>query len=782
MGKVCPVGTIHTWSVGDMIKAFDPLPPFSSGWIPVKTNARFDQIGREADATAKEIIGHKVPINGEKCIDYEIDLFGEQDGSSFYKADNFKQYMGWYGAEKYAFRNEFSKMFMNNDMRLAEAVAEALDEANKDAGGDRILDKLTDESKKEIRKRVRAEFKEDPDKITEEKALQLLDIVKRTRDQVKEGLDFKDPEKKRIYDEFKKMADSLPADYMLMSEKRMVKFDATDMIEGAFQDNWGVRESCKDYAQDKFNEYVKKYADRISEDSLNEQMKMYGVNIDMSADEFYSKIYAKAKNQDYDFLEKYVGKDITITDWSGSHRVKLFWKKIMAVEDDEVTHDELSYKRADGLELNLIERLRSGDVKLSKDYDEFGGGFKDLIYLRFMKHYNKSIEGDWTLEHLPAIQNMENIINELPDGHFKTNDSLKLVTNKDYNGGSHGGYAWYMASERRINLSAKCVERATSWGVLGKPTEFKSVMLHEIGHAVDNKLQGKETYDYKKFVVSAGWSYQQEELRHGKSATGDQKDIPRSGSNASVTLITEYSKKSPSEAFAEYYSFYNLNKEHLDKYFKSNDRNALKAQSRIVAKSVSSEQPISKMLPHRVDATAVEHWEIYKNTEQELSERGGDHTITLNSPWDVSLSHEEKVKLSKSTIKFRKDYSIHSMPPAVAVKDGLSRLVIDGGVRMEVAKMNKQLLPCIEISKEEYYVLREKGMTDVDIADCVYTKHADDYVPKQIAPAVRVTGLVYRDELIPMDIILDNHDVLKTMSDICGSPELQKALGDLFSV
>ena len=789
MPKAFPVGTIRHWEGGDVIKAHDPTPPYSGGWITLKTSPKFDALGRECDMYARDVLNFHMPINGEKFLDHEINEFGKAlEEGDFFTSDTFKSFEGYYGAGHYAFRNVFSKMFMDNDSRLQEAIHQAYVSANEDAGGNKNNDVLSADIKKAIKDRIRAEFKEAPMRLTEDKARQMLEIVKRTRTQIEEGLDFKDPEKRKIYDAFKKVIDSLPLSYELISKKRLQKFEALDTIETAFFDNWGVRESCKDYAQKMFDEYVRKYADQISKDSLEEQIRMFGVTMDMEPDEFYSKIYEKAANLNYNFLEKYAGREITISPKYGSdsYRVKVFWKEVKAIDDDEQTHNELYYRTANGIERNLIQALNDKDIRLSPEYSEFGSGFKDLIYLRFMKRYNKSVEGDWELEHLPAIHNLENLMNELPAGQFKTNEELYLITNKTYNGGNSGGYAWYSPNERRINLSASCIERSTVWGVLANPTEFKSVFLHEIGHAVDKKLGGTAVYDYKKFVVDMGWTYTQEELRAGMTATGEQKSIPRKGSNNNITPITEYASKSPSEAFAEYYSFYNLNKKAFDKYFETHDHSHLQQASKVVAKNVSSEQTIRQMIPgHRTSAhindEMTKHWNTYNQVQNLLSDKVQEHTIALNSPWKMTLSTEGKKKLSTKTIKMRKDYSIHSMPPVVAVRNGLERHVIDGGVRMEVARMNKQLVPTLEISKEEYYTLRSYGMNDEQISDCVYTKHREDVVPKQIAPAVTVTGLIYRDNLIPLDVILENYNALKTMKGICESKELQKAMEDLFS-
>lgn len=776
-----PVGTIRSWSQGDMIKAHNPFPPFSSGWIPLKTSTKFNGLGNDCDGYAKDILLHKLPINGEKFLDHMIDEFGESIGKSkFFNADNFKKYEGYHNAGRYAFRNEFSKLFMQNDMDLDEAICEAMVKENEDIGGDKDNDKLNKEEKKGIRDRVKFDFKNSERVLTEEKARTLLEVVKRTKTQVEEGLDFKDPAKKLIYEDFKKQADNLIGPYELISIKRKKKFEAVDLIETHFQDNWGVRESCKDYIQKNFDEYVRMYADQISKDSLEEQLRLYGVTMNMEPDEFYSKIYKKASKQNWDFLENFVGKEITIIG-NGIHktsrRVKVFKKKVMAVEDNEVTHYDIYFSdRTITGGRDLIRALNNKEIILSPEYNEMASGFKDLIYLRFMKRYNKSVEGEWMLEHLPAIHNLENIIVDLPKGHFLTNDKLKLITNKNYKGGSNGAYAYYSSGEERINLSADLIDRSTTWGVLSNPTEFKSVMLHEIGHSVSQKLGRSKYYDYKKFVVEAGWSYQSKELRARMTATGDEKDIPRSGSNASVSLITKYASKAPEEAFAEYYSFYNLNREHFDKFFETGDTKHLKTTGKKIAKSVSSEQTISQMLPRRVNTASIIAWDHYKEVEPKISDRGQEQKITLGSPWAMSLSHEEKRKYEATVVKQRKDYSINSMPPIVVVKNGMERHCIDGGVRIEVAKMNKQLVPAIEISKELYTKLRERGLSDHEISNCIYTKNQNNYIPKQIAPEVEVRGLIYRDELVPFDQIIENYGVIKTMKEVCESKELQKAL------
>lgn len=710
MAREFPVGTIRHWDSGDVIKAHNPIPPYSSGWIPLKTSPQLESIGRECDSQASTIKGHVMPINGEKFLDHEIDEFVDEHGTKMFVADDFKQYAGFYGAGYYSFRNEFSKRFMSNAMKLDKFINNSLADENERIGGDKNNDRLSSEEKKDIRARARLEFKESDNNFTVDKAEKLKKIIDRTLIQIKEELDFKDPSKKAVYDSFKESADSLPDYYLKIKEKRLIKNEAIKAIDKEFSDNWGVRESCKDYINKKFDEYVRKYSDQIAKDSLDDQMELFGVTVDMPTEEFYSKIYSKVKEFP----------------------------------------------------------------------DEDYGDFKELVYIRFLKKFNKSVEGDWKLDHIPAVHNLEKAINELPDGHFLTNDELNLITNKNYKGGSHGGYAWYSSSEKRINFSANCIGRGTVFGVLMNSTEFKSTLCHEIGHAVSKKLGRSDYYDYKKFVVESGWTYESKELRAGMTATGDQDDIPRTGSNSHVKLISEYAGKSPEEAFAEYYSFYVVNKERIDKYLLAGDKNFLKEQSKTICDTGTSERTIGSLgIYPRILSDYDDTMDRYNELRSRLT-YGTHSKIELVSPWNTSLSVSEKSNISMSKLKARKDYSIDSMPPTVSYMDNGRNVVIDGATRVEVSKMNKKMLPSITITKELYHALKEDGFSDHKIADCMYTTHRHDKVLKEMSPQVIVHGLIHRDSLIPINVIVQNTNGLRTMAKIYKSKELEKALSDIF--
>ena len=184
MPKTYPVGTIREWQSGWVIKAHDPMQPFSGGWIPLKTSPQLEEIGINCDHLASSIKNYKLPINGEKFLDHEINEFRDDNGKKIFTADSFKKYEGFYGAGRYAFRNEFSRLFMQNDMQLKEEINSALVRANIEKGGDRKTCALTEEEKSKIRDSVKSTFKELNNPFTVDSANKLYGIVKRVKDQL----------------------------------------------------------------------------------------------------------------------------------------------------------------------------------------------------------------------------------------------------------------------------------------------------------------------------------------------------------------------------------------------------------------------------------------------------------------------------------------------------------------------------------------------------------------------------------------------------------------------
>lgn len=712
MAKEFPIGTIRQWESGAVIKAHDPIHPYSNGWIPLVNDAELNRIGVDCDKEAASLLRHKEPINGERFLDHEINEYRDENGEQPYKAANFKQYFGFENAGRYSFRNEFSKRFMQNKMDLDEMVCNALAEANEDAGGDKHTDKLSDEEKKRIRKKIKAGFKEDPNTFSIADARALEVIVHATREKLEEGENIKDPIKNAIYKTQKRVVDYIPEHYERFKVKLGTKNAAIAEIKEVFADNWGICDSFEAHANKKFDEYVKAYKEEIKRDSIEDFKEAFGIDIEMDTKTFYDTI---------------ISKYLTMS------------------KSERMEHEE---------------------------------SFKYLVYIRFALKYNKSVEGNWSLDHLPALYNLELAINTLPAGHFLSNDELNLITSQSYEGGDHGGYAWYNGDEKRINFSAACVSNGSVFGVLSNPMEFKSVLFHELGHSVSKKFGRDEAVDYKKFVVECGWTYQSKELRAGMIATGDQRSIPRTGSNSTVELISEYATKAPEEAFAEYYSFYCCNKEAIDNFLAKKDKRFLQQESKWTAKEEDEQRTLRQIMRSYVNPQDSDEQVRFRKGLEELSDRGRDVEFSLVSAWATEVESYEKTRYDASYI--RQNKTMGQQETVFAYKDGKKRVVFHGGNEVEIARMNKKLCSMVEIPKEMYMHFKEKGFSNVDITACLTTHYAHVNPKKQIAPPQLKKGLMHRDDFIDHEQLLTNANVFKAMQHIYNSPELAKALSDMF--
>ena len=164
---------------------------------------------------------------------------------------------------------------------------------------------------------------------------------------------------------------------------------------------------------------------------------------------------------------------------------------------------------------------------------------------------------NWKKEDYNVLQNFERFTAQIPSGHIKNNDKLRFFENHSKD--THNAYAHYRPSDNAISLSDKSVRASQRKGNFTKGNEFSTIFVHEIGHAVQNKLTEKDSESYKDFAEMLGWKRGDTE----KHATGEMADIKRK--QDSDELITKYAQKSPSEAFAEYYSYYFNNKSSINK-------------------------------------------------------------------------------------------------------------------------------------------------------------------------------------------------------------------------
>lgn len=725
MAKKMPIGTIRDWENGTYIKAHDGCV-FHNGWIPLSTSKVLEDIGKACDMIANSMRFHKLPINGEKFLDHEINEFKKNPGEEFgkYTSDDFKQYEGFAGAGRYSFRNEFSRRFMKPKLDRAEAINEALLEANDKKGGSYNDDRLTPEEKNEIKESIRAEFKlnadtghergQGNDSSTAQKGLftvaeaeELAGIVRRTKKQLDQGLNF-EGDQKVIYDNATKLGNSLPEEYSRIAIKRAQRDEAIDNVNKAFSDNWGVMESFKFWIEEKYSEYVQKYKERIKKDEASEQESVFGVALDEAPETFYPKVFAK---------------------------------------------------------------LKSGDVSKYP--------FQELINLRFETKYNKQLTGKWTPEMLPAVEQVEHMLNSTPSGHMLTNSELKNITQEDYNGGDHGGYAWYNNVQRRINLSKNLVDGATGpWGRLTKLNEFQSVLAHEVGHAVSNKFGREGNLKYKEFVVACGWSYEQEELRRGMTATGHQKDIRREGSMSHLKLLTEYSHKSPEEAFAEHYSIYHNNKSEIDHWLNTGDSSSLARASKTIVNSTPGEKTIGSVFSRSTDKPTEETDRLLRNVHLDPQ---AHIKVEMISPWESHPSESERRKFDPDHVNSKLRYGTgNELLPIVAINDHNRYEVIEGINCQVTAKYLKKMIPSVSVSKELHSALTQRGYNDNDIA--TYATHIarDKNIPRQDSIPRKLTGIEYANTILPVEEIKKSENIFRKMRNIYNSEELKKALESIW--
>lgn len=724
MAKRMPVGTIRDWEAGTFIKAHDGCV-FHNGWIPLSTSKVLEDIGRDCDIIANSMRFYKLPINGEKFLDHEIGEFMKNPGEEFgkYTPDDFKQYEGFAGAGRYSFRNEFSRRFMKPKLDIAEAINEALLKANDEKGGSYNDDRLTIEEKAEIRSRVRFDIKANADQSGDHEAGNDSSTAQK-------GI-FTVAEAEELAGIVKRTNRQLKQGLNFEGDQKVIYEAATETGNSIplEYERIAVKRKQRDEAIETINNA---FSDNWG---VKESFKFW---IEEKYSEYIKKYKERIKKDEASEQESVFG--VTLDE-----DPKTFYPKVFA-------------------------KMSKGDLK---DYP-----FQELINLRFETKYDKQLSGNWAPEMLPAIEQIEHILIDTPSGHALTNTELKNITQEDYNGGDHGGYAWYNSGLRRINLSKNLVEGATGgWSRLGRLNEFQSVLAHEIGHAVSNKFGREGNLKYKEFVVACGWSYEQQELRRGMTATGSQKDIRREGSMSHLKLLTNYSHKSPEEAFAEYYSIYHNNRGNIDHWLNTGDTSVLSKYSKTYVDSTPGSNKIKDMYSKQmIERSHGETNRLLAN----LHLIPDDHIkVEMISPWETHLTESERRNLNTDKIKNHLRYKEHLDTPVIAVNDHNRYEILDGANHQVIAKYAKRMLPSVSISKELYSALSQRGYTDHDIAAYAAKHREEEKVPRQESIAKKLTGIEYKDKILPVEEIKKNENAFRKMRSVYYSDELKKAIETL---
>ena len=485
--------------------------------------------------------------------------------------------------------------------------------------------------------------------------------------------------------------------------------------------------------------------------------------------QFEKPVLSLSNIKDANKLETYFTKKFKEVGFSAEEGKKQFKKYVDANKFPLSKYD---------LKVIFIDLTNKGAFQKSKL------DFKPVLQMRFNTKYNKQIEGNWNKSNLVALETIEKLIDTLPKGHVISNKELTtFMYNNEYN----KSYAFYDPDRKKIQFSPDCLRSTSKVTKLDGSDHFASVVTHELGHAVSKKLDRYSNQEYRKFANECGWSYKEERTKD--HATGEDVRIPRNGQNSHRDLITDYAHVAPEEAFAEYYSFYHLNKPTIDKYLDTGDVNVLKQHT---ARFITEEKklkyqdaPFSKMGTANVLLTGenkaydmVQKDFVRNNFKDEL-----DHKVTSISPW---------------TIKFEKPFSPEHTRKLLATyrssTAGLPVFVIDNGNDtyesiehrpaynqdniIEANRFAQRNQPVITISRRAYEKLSEKYPGDL-IAEMMAKKFRDTPLPEaQKIEKVETsrTGLWYTGHVIDHAVISSSHDILNQMRKLYHSDELKKAV------
>jgi len=440
---------------------------------------------------------------------------------------------------------------------------------------------------------------------------------------------------------------------------------------------------------------------------------------------------------------------------------------------------------ADKYDLNIIFT----DLQNSGVFQKAKLDFKPVLQMRFNTKYNKSIDGDWNRTNIKSLETIEKVIDALPKGHIHNNAQLLSFS---YDSEYNKDYAFYDPQSKKIQFSPDCLRSTSKQSNLDGSSHFASVVVHEMGHAVSKKVGNYSNQDYRKFANECGWSYKEERTKD--HATGTDIRIPRNGSNSGRELITDYANVSPEEAFAEYYSFYHLNKEHLDKYLDTGDSTFLKQhQQRLVTNEKKIEYQAKQfkdmqtagvyLTPDNKMYDMVQKSFVANNFDDEL-----DHKVTSVSPWTIKF---EKPFAPEHTRNLLRDYrsSNEGLPVFVIDNNNGTYDSIEGRPAfnqdniIEANRFAQRNQPIISISRRAYDKLSEKYPGDV-ITEMMAKKFKDTPIPaaqKIEKVETQKVGLYYDGSVVDHAIITSNADILHQMRNIYTSDGLKKAIDKTFN-
>lgn len=803
--KKAPVGTQKYWdSTGQYwIKTHDntPFDNFVAAWIPIPSiPSIFKNKFSDLDQIGSRIVKYKEPIDGDLWLEKEFSDFTTRSGKKF-TAEQFKQYSRFQkNSFSYSFNSELTKRYMYDKVDLNAKIAEILVEENDSKKtklfeeGDREAYRktivLSEEEIKEIREGTRREYKEDPSqKLTIEDCEDIEKVLTRVISYLDKGENF-EGDQKEIYEKCKGILVNIQSGpYVNINIVRDNMKEALTLMNTHFSDNWGIKESFRKKIEKALGEYIKKYKTQIEKDELEGFQEKLGCSLYTDTNTFYQHLRRSSFFKEI-YLENYKGKQIPNPDNK--------YEDITFIDIDTSTDyndsTQMVYLDNSGKERRKWVNRRELEL-LIRQREENLPDIDIPLKLRFENKFSKSLEGSYDELDLTLLETFEKIADYLPEGHLLTNNQLKNLRKENYFS-SDNSYAHFDPSKREIFLSSKSIQQSDI-GVtdIHNGQEIASVLIHEIGHAVSTKLGRRNSVDYRKFVVECGWSWEQFQYTNDKKgitkhnnfiATGTDPDIKRFGSRGDVNLITEYSHKSPEEAFAEYYSFYSQHKKHIDKFLISKNESTLNQSDAykfsLGDKTFNSHLALGE--ERRITRSNLDAIMIDNHRDM------GDHIrVGVLDPYYDNLETIKQKDVETPHIAYQKRTTNKKEPlPVFTVFDyhtGKHDLVLEGhdAALHYSNKYLRRLSPTFSISKECYNLLKEKGATYDEIRDYALSKVKDKKMPSVVdtsaAVSNRIRGLKYRGQVISSDVVVKNYNIFSQMKKIWESEELRKALIEL---
>lgn len=827
-----PIGAQREWEgTGVVVKThdntiFDDIQPawMNLPFIPENFKSKF----RDCDSVARKIFSYKEPVEGELWLDNEFEKFVTKSGKVF-TGEQFKKYArfvkGTYG---YQFFTELSARYLQDKYELNKRIAEELVEQNERkedslrASGEEVKGKihLSKEEIKEIKKDVRENFKfDDSLKLTYQDVEDIHDKLVEINSHLEKGEDF-EGEQEIVYKKAKGLLNELnTGEYRNIIQ---VKEDVTNMLtemNSTFKSNWGIRESYRKKINQALSDYIVKHRKRIEEDELENFNKQLGCSLYAPTEEFYKALKKSPLFQPIE-VEKCVGKIIQ-SPRSGYSDSKYDDFTLLSVRLNGKPEDN------DGKKYYSISFLKNGSED-DEDFDNAtvseeelkrlirskmsGGSSLDIpMKLRFENLFNKELDGEWDEMDLTLLETFEKLSNYLPDGHIKTNSLFSRIEKANSFSGDNS-YAHYDPGVTKIFFSSRAL-KAQDVGLvdLNSGNEIASVLTHEVGHAVSQKLHRRQSLDYRKFVVECGWTWEQfhytdEKRKIDKTnnyiATGNDPDIKRQGIKSDIPLITQYAGKSPEEAFAEYYSFYSQYKKEIDQFLNGNVKSLEKHEA---LNLIETEKSYGDYLKEKRVSSLSEETKLELQVQRQqikqllISNNRDDSNVKvdlIDPYYEKELETLKEEHVHPSLIITEKSPTTHysdnykNPNPVFTVFNsttGKHDIINTDEIKDKqihfANKYLRRLTPTYSISKDCYQLLQSKGYTITQIKDYVLSEVEKKKIPKvkEVKEDVASTfkGLKYRSEVIPSSKLIKMSGIFKQMKNIWESDALKKALDEV---